>query len=127
MKSLFIFLFCLSFLFGAEKLVISKDLKEATKQAKVQNKKILVFVHADYCSWCDKMKETTLKDPQIIKFINSAYIFVSADQEKSKLPDYLIPKFVPTTYLIDPKTNKVLTYLPGYKSSEDFIEDLKGF
>lgn len=114
------------FLFGSP-LQTYTDLGDAFLSAKKQNKKVLLFVYTSYCGWCSKMKETTLKDPAIVNFINKNYIFVSLNQDQTKLPEELIPKFVPTTFLLDSQTKKVLTYLPGFKPADDFIEDLKGY
>ena len=44
-------------------------------------KKVLLFFHTDWCSYCRKMMRETFRSPEIIKKINSEYYAVHFDAE----------------------------------------------
>ena len=98
--------------------------EEAILKAKTEHKKVMLFLHTQYCGWCTKMKKTTLADPLVIDFINKKYIFVSLDRDIDSYPAQFAPRFVPTTYTIDPKSQKEIDSVLGYKKRDDFIYGL---
>jgi len=59
-------------------------------------KPVFIFVHTQWCGWCKKMQETTLKDPAISSLLNQNYYCVKLDAE-SKNPI----KFNGNTYNFD--------------------------
>jgi len=63
MKSICIFLFCLTSETDLEAFRYdSQNLKEAIKQSKKTKKPMLVYYTADWCLSCQLMEETTLRD-----------------------------------------------------------------
>lgn len=58
---------------------------EAVKLAKKRPKKIFVDVYTDWCGWCKKMDQTTLKDPKITAFMNKKYYAVKLNAESNKM------------------------------------------
>ncbi|MFA7091690.1 MAG: thioredoxin family protein [Arcobacteraceae bacterium] len=115
---------CFSNLLLAQSLLTYTNYDEAIHQAKKQNKHVLMFVYTDYCSWCDKMKKTTLSHQKTIEFINKNYIFLSINKEKENFPKAFTPRYIPTTYLIDAQNQEEIYALFGYKTSSELIEEL---
>jgi len=127
MKKLFILLFIfISFVYSQE-LRIYTSYDDAIKTAQKEKKKVLMFIHADYCPWCDKMKEETFKDEDTIAFINERFVFLSVDREDPSYPDRFFPKYIPTTHLIEPNKQKNIYSMPGFKPTEHLINELWDF
>lgn len=47
-------------------------------------KPIVVFLHTDWCTYCDAMENTTFKDKEVINKLNNNYYFVSFDAESKE-------------------------------------------
>lgn len=120
----FLLFIILSVFIYADSLSILTNYDEAIKEAKESKKRVLMFMHSDYCPWCKKMKDTTFKDAEAIKFIKQRYVFVSINRDKSSYPDKFFPRFIPTTYLIDPENEEEIYALYGYKSAKYLIKEL---
>ncbi len=52
---------------------------------KLQKRPLLVFIHADWCKYCQAMKSTTLKNVDAVNLINSNfyYLELNAEEEQS--------------------------------------------
>lgn len=115
---------CFSNFMIAQTLNTYTNYEEALSAAKKENKPLLMFVYADYCPWCDKMKKNTLKNKKTIEFISKNYIFLTINKEKDEYPEKFIPRFIPTTYLINSKNEDEIYALYGYKTTTQLIEEL---
>lgn len=121
----FIFsIICFSNLLFGQTLITYTNYNEALHQAKLQKKRVLMFMYTDNCSWCKKMKQTTLNDPKTIEFINKHYIFLTMNKDNGTYPEKFTPRYIPTTLLIDAKNEEELYALLGYKTSRQLIEEL---
>lgn len=49
---------------------------------KNEKKNLIVFIHADWCNYCQLMKNTTFKDTNLIQEINSNFWFLSLNAEE---------------------------------------------
>lgn len=64
----------------------------------IQKRKVIVFIHTDWCQFCQRMKSTTFKNQEIIQKLNSDFYFVDFNaEEKSdiKFNNYIF-KYQPT-------------------------------
>lgn len=81
-RSLFILLILLS------KLSISQcktyTFKEVDSLQKVNPKNIVVFIHTDWCKYCEKMKQITFNNDSIANLLNDNYYFISFDVERKE-------------------------------------------
>lgn len=50
----------------------------------IQKKKIIVFIHTDWCEYCQKMKRTTFKNQEIIQILNSDFYFIDFNGEEKR-------------------------------------------
>ncbi len=62
------------------------------------SKPIVVFLHTDWCNYCNLMQQTTFKDNEVVKNLNTNYYFISFNAESKKEVNFLgqIYKFVST-------------------------------
>jgi len=52
---------------------------------KENSKHIIVFIHTDWCKYCERMQNTTFKNDSIIKLLNSKFYFVDFDVEEKRI------------------------------------------
>ena len=97
---------------------------EGIKLAKEGNKKLLLMVSSEYCGWCKKMKNTTLKNPDVVSAINKNFIFVEIDKAKGQYPRNLRVGGVPSFFIISPK-NELLDNFMGYQKKDRFLTHLR--
>lgn len=52
---------------------------------KIQKRNIIVFIHTDWCKYCQAMQNTTFKNENIIHQLNEKFYFIdfNAEEEKS--------------------------------------------
>ncbi len=90
--------------------------------AKKENKKMIVFIQADWCHWCKRMEDKTFNNEEIIPFLNNDFVAVKFNfEQKGELAfdgkEYkavgLLNELsdsecrgIPGTIFIDSKTNK---------------------
>jgi thioredoxin-related protein len=61
---------------------------EAQKLASKSHKKIFVDVYTDWCGWCKKMDQTTLKNPEIRDYLSKKFYAVKLNAESTKKVTY---------------------------------------
>lgn len=95
---------------------------EGIAKAKKEHKLMMFVLVRDGCHWCKKFENETLKDPDIKKQLDS---FVKVLVDKSEpMPEYLQSNFIPTIHFVDPKTQKSVWDIAGFKEPKDFQEDI---
>lgn len=51
---------------------------------KTERRNVVVFIHTDWCSYCQAMKNITFEDQKIIESLNKNYWFISLNAEEQK-------------------------------------------
>ncbi|TCN61283.1 thioredoxin family protein [Flavobacterium circumlabens] len=54
----------------------SSSFEEVDSLQHIQKRKIIVFIHTDWCQFCHRMKRTTFKNQEIIQKLNSDFYYV---------------------------------------------------
>lgn len=93
-------------------------------KSKQQNKPVLLFVKADWCSHCQKMRETTLLDSGVAKLVNQSFIPVMIDADKDR---ELAKKYKVTglpAFIVLNSQEKIVKDFTGEISIVDFMRDL---
>lgn len=122
MRAKYCLLFTLSLLFThtlfsnaqGEEIHWRTDLKEAARQARAENKAMLVQIGASWCGFCHKMEKETYQNPKVIKHVNACFIpiLVDADQNAA-LVEAVGVNGLPTTAIITPQL-KIVKKISGY-------------
>ena len=55
---------------------------------KIEQKKVLVFIHTDWCKYCLQMKSTTFNNDSVIGVLNKLFYFIDLDAESKKDMSY---------------------------------------
>ena len=157
-KILFLFIICPFLLLaqGAQKETIDWiPLEKAEKFAKKYDKNILILFYRPGCEYCEKMKQTTLKDPQVIQIINENFFPVMINGKgkdpityngKTYVNDHPAPEDAPWRHnlyaeLVDPVkgnyywpdvviingSHEKITQFPGFQPKEQLLRGLKRF
>lgn len=50
----------------------------------IQQRKIIVFIHTDWCKFCQAMKSKTFKNEEVIQQLNDTFYFVDFNAEEDR-------------------------------------------
>jgi len=114
-----------------------KTFDEGIVLAGQTNKKLLVDVYTDWCTWCKKMDSDVYTDKRVIEALNASFVLVKLDAESDKTVHYEgkslseteFARMVgvtgyPSTLFFD-STGKPITLLPGYVPAPKFVPVLR--
>ncbi|MFH6992952.1 thioredoxin family protein [Flavobacterium sp. FlaQc-48] len=62
----------------------SHSFEEVDSLQYIQKKKIIVFIHTDWCQFCQRMKNTTFKNQEIIEKLNADFYFIDLNAEEKR-------------------------------------------
>ena len=104
----------------------------AQKEAKVENKHIMIFFHMTHCPYCIRMIDNAFSDKVAKEKMDKDYIFidVNVDDEgiiqykdfkgtKRAFSKYVNLSFYPSVVFID-KTNEIVYALKGYRDTSTY-------
>jgi len=122
-------IFCMV-LFGFSTTGASDEIKwhsynQGLALAKQEEKKVFVHFYADWCAYCKKMENETLKNPAVIDYLNQNFIpvRVNSDKDRDLARNYYI-RGLPSTWFVS-ETGEKISSLPGYISAEMLLNALK--
>ena len=107
---------------AAQTLGAQTDLTKALKQAKSENKLLLLVVVKEHCHWCEKMVYNTLKDKNIQEHL-SEMITVVIDINDKVSDDFKTAQ-APAVFFIDPNKQKSVWANVGYIKKGTFLIDI---
>ncbi|SMO63895.1 Thioredoxin-related protein [Flavobacterium nitrogenifigens] len=84
MKKLSLFIFFFGITSTGFCQLKSRTFEEVDSLQQIQKRKIIVFIHTDWCQFCQRMKATTFKDQEIIEKLNSDFYFVDFNAEEKR-------------------------------------------
>ena len=81
-------LFLLILLFGITSMGFSQlksiAFEEIENLQKIQQRKVVVFIHTDWCQFCQRMKSATFKNQEIIQQLNDDFYFIDFNAEEKR-------------------------------------------
>ncbi len=84
MKKLFLFIFFFGISAAGFCQLKSNSFEEIEALQQNQKRKIIVFIHTDWCQFCQRMKVTTFKNKEIIEKLNSDFYFIDFNAEEKR-------------------------------------------
>ena len=101
---------------------IYTNYNEAFSAAKTENRAVFILFSTEYCRWCTKLKETTLKNSEIKSRLEKEFIVLFLDRDKDQYPSKYKVKGVPAVYMAD-KNEEIFTSMVGYhKNPKDYLK-----
>ena len=102
--------------------VIYTNYKEAFSVANSENKPVFILFSTEYCRWCTKLKETTLKDTTLKSRLEKEFIVLFLDKNRDSYPKKYKVRGVPAVYMTD-KSEEIFTSMVGYyKDPKDYLK-----
>lgn len=98
MKNLTIIIFFIGITSSGFCQLKNRTFEEINALQETQKRKIIVFIHADWCQFCQRMKSTTFKNQEIIEKLNSDFYFIdfnSGEKRDIKFDNHTF-KYQPT-------------------------------
>jgi thioredoxin-related protein len=65
---------------------------------RIQNRKVIVFIHTDWCTYCQAMKNTTFKNKEVIKNLNENFYFITLNAEEKRTIIFNSKQFTHNSY-----------------------------
>ncbi|MBI5471744.1 MAG: DUF255 domain-containing protein [Ignavibacteriae bacterium] len=65
-----------------------RSFDEGIAEAKKVNKKILIDIYTDWCSWCKVMDAKTYSDKNVIEYLSKKYVLIKLNAESAKKLTY---------------------------------------
>jgi len=113
------------------------NINKIIQNASITKKQVMVFLHMDYCPYCQRMKYKTFKDTNIKKFIDKHFKFVDINIDKDgkvifngitySKKDFSYSfdvDFFPTVLFFD-KSYEITYTVRGYREIEKFNKILE--
>lgn len=109
---------------------------EGMAKAKAENKKVILDVYTDWCTWCKKMDSDVYTDAKVAQIMNEKFVAIKLNAEANKSIQYENTSYThaefsqalgvtgyPATVFFGTDT-KPITLLPGYVDAERFASIL---
>jgi uncharacterized protein YyaL (SSP411 family) len=119
LKRIFTLILFLTVLLSAD-ITWQKDINTAFELAKKENKTLMVFVEAENCRWCKKLKHRTLSDEKVAKKVENFVSVKVFRENKEDVKDLPIIQGAPTVFFMT-ADKKVLETALGYYDVDDFL------
>ena len=102
-----------------------KSYAKGLELAKSQNKPVFLYFHADWCTYCVRLKKTTFKDKTILTYLKNNFISIAVDTDKNQeLATQWKVKGLPTMWFLKSNNSKINS-IPGYVDKKQFLHILK--
>lgn len=102
----------------------SSDLNTAWQVASEQQRPLLVFITMDGCAYCQKMKQTTLRDKAVQGDLKSGFVPVALNvKDEPEFIKLLRIHTFPTMVIIQPNGD-VLESISGYQTPKQLRDKL---
>lgn len=62
----------------------NRTFEEIEALQQIQKRKTIVFIHTDWCQFCQRMKQATFKNQEIIESLNSNFYFIAFNAEEKR-------------------------------------------
>ena len=84
MKKLFLLIFFFGITSTGFSQLKSSTFEEVDSLQQIQKRKIIVFIHTNWCQFCQRMKTTTFRNQEIIGKLNSNFYFIDFNAEEKR-------------------------------------------
>ncbi len=99
-----------------------RNLEEAKKIAKEENKMIFMDAYASWCGPCKMMDKRVFSNSEVSEFFNENFVSVKIDMDKDvRLRNAFKVRAYPTLFFLD-SDGMVISKKVGYHDAKDFLK-----
>ena len=98
-----------------------RDYDTARTRAIKEKKLLFVLYVKDGCPFCSRLEEEVLTDRDVRNYINKNFVPTIINEYDRGYPKFLHSYIAPVSYVIDPKTNRVLKKIIGYMEVDQYL------
>jgi len=102
----------------------AESYKDALKQAKQENKKILIMFSREDCAACNKMKAEVYTDAEVVNYVTTFFIPVEIDMEYDPREGFKVYA-TPTYYFLDADGKQIGRVMVGGADAKSFLKKLQ--
>ncbi len=99
------------------------DYKAALKEAKSEQKKVIVFFAKENCTKCDEMRWTINSDKNVSAYVKSHFVAVEIDTEYDKREGFKVYN-TPTIYFLNTNAKQIGDPLDDTLGPKGFLKKL---
>ncbi|SFV52405.1 hypothetical protein MNB_SM-7-1252 [hydrothermal vent metagenome] len=92
-----------------------------TAKALKEKKLLFVLYVKDGCPFCSRLEEEVLTDRHVRAYIDKHFVPTIINEYDKGYPKFLYSSFAPISYIIYPKTDKVLKRIVGYMEVDQYL------
>ncbi len=90
-----------------------------------ESKSIFLYFHAEWCTYCTKLKQTTFKNKKILEYLENNFISIQVDSDKEKaLAQEWRVKGLPTLWFLEADGTRISS-IPGYLDATQLLQVLR--
>lgn len=105
----------------------AKSFEAALSESKRANKLTMVFFHADWCTYCQKMKSTTMKSPSVAKALDAVVpVSLNIESDGKKLKEKFDLRMFPAFVFVEP-SGEIFGQMGGYMGATLFQDEVGKF
>jgi thiol-disulfide isomerase/thioredoxin len=109
--------------FKGMEITWAEDYEKGLEKAKNEGKPSFVLLYADWCSWCHKIMDESMKDPRM-KMLKDRFVWIKENSDKRKeLYDFYEQKGFPLIVLLSPD-GKLIGKIDGYRDGAALASEL---
>ena len=102
-----------------------RSYQEALDMSRRTGKKVFLFFHADWCTWCKKMERETLSDARVKQALSNYIVYhVDTGKERAVGRKYLVSGI--PAYCITDTSERASQRGQGYRTPQEFLDWLSG-
>lgn len=93
-------------------------------RGKFEKKKVFLYFHAEWCTYCAEMDRTTFKDPAVVAALNRNFIPIRVDSERETAAAALFRvKGLPDLWFLA-ESGEVIGHRPGFLPPDQLLKIL---
>jgi len=110
----------------AKEMGYERDYKTALAKSKASQKTLVMVLGADYCPWCRKFENKTLKSSLVKTKTDKDFVVLLVDKkfDIESFPTKFKTSFTPRVFFINPKDESILLESAGYVKKQEFSDAL---
>jgi thioredoxin-related protein len=102
----------------------AENYTNALKQAKQENKKVLIMFSREDCDACNKMKAEVYTDTEVVNYVTTFFIPVEIDMEYDSREGFKVYA-TPTYYFLDAEGKQIGRAMVGGADANAFLKKLR--